>query len=223
MTLSLTSEFSETKRHLIEAGIALMRRKGFNATSVDEICHAAEVTKGAFFHYFKSKEDLAKAAITWFQENKVNDFANAPFRKLADPLDRVLGRLDYLKESYCGENRLIKGCLFGMFAQEMSFINPALRGLCQDAFMQASADVARDLTEAKTLHAPDASFDPKNVAMLYVSIVQGSLMLAKTSEDNRVILENLDQFRSYLQSLFGTSPAKLTNVSATDSSKNQLN
>ena len=222
MTSSLISELPETKRHLLDAGIALMRRKGFNATSVDEICLAAEVTKGAFFHYFKSKEDLAKAAIILFRENKVSDFASAPFRKLADPLDRFFGRLDYVKESYSGENRVTKGCLFGMFAQEMSFINPALRALCQEAFMEVANDVEKDLAEAKALHAPGADFDPNAISLLYVSVVQGSLMLAKTSESNQVLQANIEQFRRYVQSLFAPSPAPTTQLKTglSDNSRN---
>ena len=66
MTQASITDTPTTKRHLLEAGISLIRKKGFHATSVDEICLEAEVTKGAFFHYFKSKEDLAKAAIVWF-------------------------------------------------------------------------------------------------------------------------------------------------------------
>lgn len=200
------SDLSDTKRHLLDAGITLMRRKGFNATSVDEICLEAEVTKGAFFHYFKSKEDLAKAALLWFQENRTASFAEAPFRKLADPLDRLYARLDYAKESYCDPNHRTKGCLFGMFAQEISFINPALRSLCLDAFLANAADLEKDLAEAKAIHAPHAAFNPKNVAMFYISIVQGSLILAKASESNAVFVENIEQFRTYLQSLF-TLPA----------------
>ena len=64
-------------------------------------------------------------------------------------------------------------------------------------------DFEKDLAEAKSVHAPKAEFDPKNVAMLYVSIIQGSLMLAKTAEANAVLHENIEQFRRYLQSLFG--------------------
>jgi TetR/AcrR family transcriptional repressor of nem operon len=60
------SEMPETKRQLVDAAVTLMRIKGYNATTVDDICAAASVTKGAFFHYFKSKEDIAKAAVECF-------------------------------------------------------------------------------------------------------------------------------------------------------------
>src|SRR5277367_5926926 len=103
-----TKELPETKRKLVDAGVSLMRRQGFNATTVDDICWAAGVTKGGFFHYFKSKEDIAKAAVVRFHEGKRRDLDNAPFRKLADPLDRVYGRLDFAKESTGGDKHLTK-------------------------------------------------------------------------------------------------------------------
>jgi len=102
----------------------------------------------------------------------------------------------------------------------LSFTNAQLRAKCQDRFAQIAKDFEIDLAEAKALYAPQAAFDPKTVAMLYVSIVQGSLMLAKASKSNRVLMENIEQFGSYLQTLFGQSrdatgkqPAKVGTVS----------
>src|SRR5712664_2720420 len=112
------TELPETKRKLVDAGVNLMRNRGFNATTVDDICAAAGVTKGGFFHYFKSKADLATAAVIRFNELKAQQFADAPFRRLPDPLERVFGRLDFAKESWGRNKGLTKGCLVGMFAQE---------------------------------------------------------------------------------------------------------
>ena len=81
-------ELPETKRKIVDAGVSHMRKQGFNATTVDDICSTAGVTKGAFFHYFKSKEDIAKATLQRFRETKAQEFQDASFRKLADPLDR---------------------------------------------------------------------------------------------------------------------------------------
>jgi len=202
-TKNQSVELPETKRKLVDASVKLMRSQGYNATTVDEICATAGVTKGGFFHYFKSKEDIAKAAVTRFREGKAQDFQNAPFRQVADPLDRVYARLDFVKESTGGESRLTKGCLIGMFAQELSFTHPEFRSTCQESFLRMAQDFEKDIAEAKSVHAPEADFDPKNVAMLYVSIVQGSLMLAKASETNAVLFENIELFRRYLQGLFG--------------------
>src|SRR6267154_897877 len=149
-----TKQLPETKRKLVDAGVALMRQRGFSATTVDDICAEAGVTKGGFFHYFKSKDDLASAALVRFHELKAKHYADAPFRKLADPLDRVFGRLDFAKEASGGAKGLTKGCLMGMFAQELSFTHPELRSLCQDKLARIAKDFATDLAEAKALYAP---------------------------------------------------------------------
>jgi TetR/AcrR family transcriptional repressor of nem operon len=198
-----TTGLPETKRKLVDAGVKLMRAHGFSATTVDDICAEAGVTKGGFFHYFKSKQDIAKAAVTRFQESKVRDFQDAPFRKLADPLDRIFGRLEFAKEAAGGHSRLTKGCLIGMFAQELSFTNPELRDVCSELFAHVAKDFEADLTEAKALHASKSDFDPKRLALLYVSIIQGSLMLAKAAGSNDVLLENIEQFRHHVEGVFG--------------------
>ncbi len=63
--------------------------------------------------------------------------------------------------------------------------------------MRMARAFAKDVEEAKSVHAPEADFDPGKVAALYVSIIQGSNILAKTEESNEVIAENLRQFRVY--------------------------
>jgi len=204
----------ETKRKLVDAGVRLMRARGYSATTVDDICTDAGVTKGGFFHYFKSKDDIAQTAVTCFHEGKVQDYEAAPFRKLADPLDRVFGRLDYVKESMGGKSHVTKGCLIGMFAQELAFTNPAIRDICHGFFSRIVRDFAQDLAEAKAVHAPDAKFDPKALAQFHLAIVQGSLLLAKIAGNNDVVRENIEQFRSHLNFLFDVNGAKPTGKSA---------
>lgn len=214
MSTDQTTGLSGTKRKLLDAGISLMRVKGYNATTVDDICETAGVTKGAFFHYFESKTDIAKAAVERFRDGKSEEFEAATFRKLADPLDRVYGRLDFIKESVGGARRLTKGCLIGMLAQELSFTNPELRKVCQTAFANIAHEFETDLAEAKAAYAPEAAFDPKRLALLYVSIFQGSSMMAKASENNAVLLNNIEQFRSYLDLLFGRTQRSSRKASA---------
>src|SRR3546814_8488050 len=75
---------------LVAAAHRTVRRKGYAATSVDEICVAAGVTKGAFFHHFVSKEALAVAAAEGWTERARPMFERPPHTRLDDPLDRLL-------------------------------------------------------------------------------------------------------------------------------------
>jgi TetR/AcrR family transcriptional repressor of nem operon len=212
-------ELSGTKRKLVDAGVKLMRARGYNATTVDDICADAGVTKGGFFHYFKSKDDIAHCALAHFHEDRMKSYEDAPFRKLADPLDRVFGRLDFVKASIGGDHHVTKGCLIGMFAQELAVTNPEIGGVCQNYFSRMVRDFSNDLAEAKAKHAPAAQFDPRGLAQLYLSIVQGSLMLAKIAVNNDVLHENIEQFRTHLKCLFGLTGAKPAAKSAGKSRK----
>ena len=198
----------ETRLKLVDAGIALMRARGYNATTVDEICAAAGVTKGGFFHYFKSKDDIARAAVAHFFDDRVASYEAAPFRREKDPLDRVFGRLDYVKNTVGDKSHVTKGCLIGMFAQELSVTNPGIREVCQNFFGRMVRDFTQDLADAKAQHAPDAQFDPQMMAQFYHSIVQGSLMLSKIAGNNQVLHDNIEQFRNLLKFHFGLAPAK---------------
>src|SRR6516162_5022333 len=79
---------SLTKQKLLDAALELMLAKGYTATSVDDVCTAAGLTKGSFFHYFESKEDLGKAVAERFYAGMHASLQSAPFLQEPDPLDR---------------------------------------------------------------------------------------------------------------------------------------
>ena len=72
------SKPQSARERLLLAAFGLIRSKGFNATSVDDLCAAAGVTKGAFFHHFPSKEALGAAAATHWAAVTAPMFAAAP-------------------------------------------------------------------------------------------------------------------------------------------------
>jgi TetR/AcrR family transcriptional repressor of nem operon len=193
-------DIPETKRKLLNAGIELMRMKGFNATSVAEICEAAGTTKGGFFHYFPSKEDLTKEAACLFREEKMKSYEAAGFLDLADPLDRVLGRLEFLKSSE--RMHSIYSCLIGTLAQELSTTHPDLREIFQGAFAKMTRDLEADLAEAKALYTPAASFDAASLASMFISMFQGSILIAKAADNHAVVVSNIDGFITCLKSFF---------------------
>ena len=86
--------FPSTRTKLLDVAVRLVREKGYNATTVDELCAAADVTKGAFFHHFKSKEDMAVAAADHWSANTAEIFSQAAYHDRPDPLDRVLAYID---------------------------------------------------------------------------------------------------------------------------------
>ncbi len=194
-------EKTHTKDRLMDAAKDLMLAKGYAATTVDDICAKAEVTKGCFFHYFQSKEDLAKSLLTRHcdahQKTKEEMFG-------PDPLDQVFGQIDMAIASSKKPGGA-KGCLKGTLAHELSDTHPEIRDICSTAFKQMADDFAQDLKKAKTKYAPKAAFDPHMVASHMIAVWQGALILAKTHQDKTIVAEHLGQFKAYVQFLFRTS------------------
>src|SRR5262245_66246966 len=85
-----------TKQKLLDAAQELMLAKGYTATSVDEICEAAGLTKGSFFHYFEGKEHMGRLVAERFFSSRKEMFLSAAFRLKKDPWVADLGFADFL-------------------------------------------------------------------------------------------------------------------------------
>src|SRR4051812_5047206 len=94
-TAAVPRERGDARRALLNATVELVRKQGWSATSIDQLCKAVGVTKGAFFHHFASKEALGVAAAAHWSATTGSAFANAKYHEAADPLDRIFGYLDF--------------------------------------------------------------------------------------------------------------------------------
>lgn len=189
-----------TREKLLEAGEAVMLERGYVAATVDAICKAAGVTKGSFFHYFSSKEELGKALIEVFSTRQGAQFAEA-CGHLTDPLDRVYCLID--GAIHGADRPEMKGCLIGTLAQEISETHPELRKVCESCFEGFAAALEQDLKAAKANECPDADFDTAGLARHFLSVAQGSMLLFRATGDRSVMKESFAHFRSYLRSLYG--------------------
>ena len=93
-----------TLDNILDVAHDLFLNRGFSATSVDEICRKAKVTKGGLFHYFKSKECLGKIVLKRFCSSARDMMREAGCcEKLSDPLDRVFATLDCIPGNLVGD------------------------------------------------------------------------------------------------------------------------
>ena len=195
-------EIPETKRRLVEAAIKLMMAQGYNATTVDRICAETKLTKGSFFHYFKSKEEIGKAAIGLFSSHQNDAITVIKMSHIEDPLDRFNALLDGIESLSCCPDSP-KACLVGNLAQEMYASSPEISACCNQSFEAWIGPVSDMLKKAKSVHAARIDFDPQSVAKLMLSIIQGTLVVAKIQDDpSSVMKDNINHLRTYVNSLF---------------------
>jgi TetR/AcrR family transcriptional repressor of nem operon len=193
---------SPTKQKLLDAAQELMLAKGYTATSVDEICEAAGLTKGSFFHYFEGKEHLGRLVAQRFYASMQQLFRSAPFHQEKDPLDRVFGRVDFLID-VTRNPEAVRGCLLGTFVQELSGTQPGIRSVCASCLDDAAQSFKQDLDAAKAKYAPRARWSTQSLAEHLTAVVQGAIILAKAKQDPKVMAESLTHYREYLKCIFG--------------------
>jgi len=191
----------DARSRLLDAAMRVIREQGYSATTVDDICGAAGVTKGAFFHHFKSKEELGVAAATHFAEMAERLFGGAPYRELADPLDRLLGYLDLRAAILTGPTADYT-CLFGTMVQETYETHPAIRQACETYIVRHADRLAQDIAAAKALYAPDARWSPESLGLYTQAVLQGSFVLAKAKGGPEVARDCVAHLRRYVLQLF---------------------
>ncbi len=186
-----------TRERLLQAGLALMLSKGYAATTVDEICAAAGVSKGSFYHAFPSKEDLGLAILDDYFQRQMAAYGDGPHRRIADPRERALAFLDHVERTVSGV--WSSGCLLGVFALDLAESSPKIQGRLAELFDRMSASLARLfqplLPAGKRKGTPTA----QELANHFVAMVEGSIVLAKAHRDGSHIVSGIRSFRRYLE------------------------
>lgn len=168
---------------LIRVGRSLIIRKGFNATGLNDVLTTAEVPKGSFYYYFKSKEDFGLAII----EDAAQRYQQKLEATLGDqkisPLARLHSYFEYgiteMEASDCEE-----GCLFGNLAQEMSPQSSAFRNRLNQIFSDWEGHFANCLTAA--YEAGELTQKPnKELASFILSGWQGAVLRSKLANSTQ--------------------------------------
>lgn len=196
-----TAAQHESKTKFLDAALQVIRTKGYTATRIEDVCAVAGLTKGSFFHHFKSKEELAIAAADHFAAMADRLFSSGPYQRSEDPLERLLGYVDF-------RIALLRGsladytCLLGTMLQEAYDTHPDIRAACEKHLSSHAAMLARDIAEAKKLYAPRAPWTPESLGLFMQAVLQGSFILAKGKQGPDVAAESLRHLRRYLETQF---------------------
>ncbi|MDE2437763.1 MAG: TetR/AcrR family transcriptional regulator [Sphingomonadales bacterium] len=188
---------------LLEAGVKLVRRQGFAGTSVDQLCSAAGVTKGAFFHHFASKEALGVALAGYWSTSTGGFFAEAPYHHHARAVDRVLGYID-LRIALVGGAPEEFSCVAGTMLQESFRTSEPIRRACEASIMGNARALEADLAEA-IADAGVTGTSAASLARQVQTVIQGAFILAKSqdpAESAATGREALGHLRRYFELLF---------------------
>lgn len=195
------------REKILDAALTLVRTKGFAATTVDDLCAAAGVTKGAFFHHFASKEALGVAAADHWSKVTSAFFAEAPYHRHADPLERVLAYIQFRRDILKGDLPDFT-CLVGTMAQEVHQTSRAITDACDTSISRHAATVETDIAEAMRQRGLDPAgattgWSAASLALHTQVVLQGAFILAKAKGGPDIAEDSVDHLSRYIGLLFG--------------------
>lgn len=191
----------QSKEQLLKAALRVIREKGYSATRVEDVCEAATLTKGSFFHHFSSKEELAVAAADYWSEVTSALFAAADYHRPEDPLERLLAYVDLRKALVRGEIAEFT-CLVGTMTQEVYGTHPAVREACERSISGHAKTLLPDIEAAIAKYGMRGDWTSESLALYTQAAIQGAFILAKAQGSERIACECIDHLRLYLQLLF---------------------
>ncbi|HKJ54063.1 MAG TPA: TetR/AcrR family transcriptional regulator [Gammaproteobacteria bacterium] len=191
----------ESKTRLLQASVDVFRARGYTATRIEDICQAAGLTKGSFFHHFKSKQDLALAAADYWSATTGELFASAPYHAHPDPLQRVLAYVDFRKTLITGEVPAFS-CLVGTIVQEVFDTVPAVREACERSISEHAATLEDDIAAARKQYKVKSDWTARSLALHTQAVLQGAFILAKAKGGPEVAADSVDHLRRYIELLF---------------------
>jgi len=178
-----------TREKILDAAEAEMLAKGYSATTVDEVCDLAGVSKGSFYHFFPSKEDLGLALLdAFFERNRMvlGQIPEAP----DDPRRRAIALANHLMAS--AGTVWGGGCLLGAFALELAKTSPLIAAAVSEKFRALTTMLARGLAPLAKSGKEDEAVQ---LAEGFIVAVEGALILARAHDDWSYVDRALERFR----------------------------
>lgn len=182
---------NNTQDRIIHIAKNLFHNRSYTDVGVKEICDKAEIQKGSFYHFFKSKRDLAVAVIDEFANEWANGFVAEAFDKKLPPMERIDYMIDaayfWQKSAKSADsNGRMPGCLFGNLALEMSTQDEILRAKLLAVFSAAKQHFQETLEQAVQEKLIE-KINSELTAEAMLAYLEGMILLAKANNDPEIL------------------------------------
>jgi TetR/AcrR family transcriptional repressor of nem operon len=207
----LTKKSENTRDRILKAAESLIMAKGFAGTSIDDILKSAGLTKGAFFHHFKGKADLARELVEWHARKDLEMFGSFSAQAEAqsdDPLEQIFIFLKTFENVVSNMDDPTPGCMYAVYTYESMQFEPSIRDFVADVLRQWTLIYVRKFQEVLDRYKPALPVTARQLAEMIVAIIEGGLVLQRAYGEARLTARQSEQFRNYLKLLFKSGEQK---------------
>lgn len=195
-----------TRDKLLDAAQEMINQQGFAATSIDRIIEKAGVTKGTFFYYFKTKNDLARALMDRHaagDQRVLRSSMDRAEKLSSEPLQQVLifvGLILEVAEEL--DTNPQPGCLFASYCYEAGLFDDETNQVISDAMLNWRHVVGDKLRAAAQQHPPKIDVDLDNLADHLTVIFEGAFVMSRCIGGRSVFVDQIRLYRDFLELLF---------------------
>ena len=193
----------ETREKILQAAAGLFALKGYHDTKLEEVLDTAQVTKGAFFHHFRDREDLGFAVLDRHmdQRRQLLDALEQelPLAVEAHPLQRVFRRLDAIQEMVRRRGPRKGGCIIGNLSTALSDCHDGFRKRLAECFDEMAQEFLPSLKAAAQHGGVSRRTNTGELAVYIVTVIEGAIMQSRTLGDATLLPRQLGCLKEHLK------------------------
>jgi AcrR family transcriptional regulator len=187
-----------TRERLLQAAFSEVHRSGFQSASIDTILAATNVTKGALYYHFGSKEALGYAVVEEKIAKLTRDRWLRPMLRDGKAIDVLIG---VVRRIPARPRDVRAGCPLLLLSQEMSPLDEQFRKRLERIFLDWQEGVATLLRKGQAHGTVRRDLNPKEAASFLIATVEGYATLAKNAQDAKVWKAGIRNIVGWLKSL----------------------
>ena len=194
-----------TRERIVAAAERLILSKGYAGTTLDDILAATKLTKGAFFHHFAGKAELARAVVERYAGTDFalfKSWSERADRLSDDPLERVLIFLKLFEEYLDGLGKPFPGCVFASYTYESRQFGPEVHEYIRTRLRAWIGLYEKKLSALMRARPPQRPVTPRALAEMIATIVEGGFVMANAFGDATWVQRQSAEYRRYLELLF---------------------
>ncbi len=185
-----------TKERLLQAGLSMLLRHGYNDLGIQAVLKETGVPKGSFYHHFASKEDFALQVIERYMEEVHRGLHALLDDRSLPPLDRVRKFFESTRDKYREDGYL--GCMLGGLGQELSGVSPVFQKRIEACLSAIASRIADCMEQAQASGDLPPGADPRHMANLVVNCWEGAALRSRLLRDPAPLDSMLDFYFSAL-------------------------
>ncbi len=200
-----------TRGKILDAAQNLVLARGYVGMTVDHVLNEVGITKGAFFHHFKSKDDLARALLQRYAERDERIYRETRDRaeKLSDdPLQQVLLYIGLFQEMFEGLTEPYPGCLFASYIYELQQFGDDTRELIRSSFTKWRELLQEKFEAVARRYPPRIEVSAASLADAFTVVLEGAFITSKALNEPKLVSDQLRHFRNYVELLFRPREAR---------------